>query len=47
MMPQYLVWVTNQVGSGACKEDRDPIAESSDSPAASAVYLQSLIFVRR
>jgi hypothetical protein len=46
-MLQYLVWVTDQGGSDACKEDRDPIAGFSDNLAVLAVYLQSLVYVRQ
>jgi hypothetical protein len=47
MMLRYLVWVMDQAGFGACKEDRVPIAEFSDSLEVLAVYPRFLINVRR
>jgi hypothetical protein len=47
MMLRYLVWEMDQQGFGACKGDRVPIAEFSDSLGVLAVYPRFLINVRR
>jgi hypothetical protein len=47
MMLRYLEWVMDQVGSGACREDRDPISEFLDNPVVLAVYLRFLVYVRQ